>query len=51
MAVLAASNKVGKAEIKDVEKWQSRIKLAEAFRNAENRKNAWKNIQSARLDG
>ena len=45
MAVLAQSNKVGKREIKDVERWQTRIKLCEAFRNAENRKNAWKNMK------
>lgn len=45
MAVLTKSNKAGKAEKKDVEKWQTRIKLSEAFRNGENRKNAWKNAK------
>jgi hypothetical protein len=45
MAVLGKSNKVGKAEVKEVEKWNQRIKLAEAFRNSEGRKASWKNMK------
>jgi hypothetical protein len=45
MSVLTQSNKVGKEEKKEVEKWQTRIKLSEAFRNSDNRKNAWKNMK------
>ena len=45
MAILAKGGKAGKKEIKEVEKWNTRIKMAEAFRNAEGRKASWKNMK------
>jgi hypothetical protein len=45
MAVLITEKKVGKSESKDVSKWLTRIKIGEAFRNSDGRKNAWDNMK------
>jgi hypothetical protein len=45
MAVLQSDGKVGTAEKKEVTAWLTRIKIAENFRESENRKTAWTNAK------
>ena len=45
MAIVIKQGKAGQAEAKEVGKWLTRIKLAEKFRNAEGRKQAWLNAK------
>ncbi len=45
MAVIVKQGKIGKEERKDVTTWLTRIKHGEAFRDADGRGTAWKNMK------
>ena len=47
MAILTKDNNVGLAEVKEVQKWQTRIQIGKNFRDAEGRKDSWRNLKNA----